>query len=224
MLLDRLFPKLGSYQDDLDCGEQMKDMAALVFPGFQTLDYFGPIEILGGFRDQIKVTTVAKGLEPVPSRHGQRIVPDRALSEKSDYDLLFILGGDSALELVKDPEVMDWIRDACDQAERVLAVCTGTVLLGIAGVLDGRRATTNKLDFTATIPLAPEVDWVKQARWVEDGKFFTSSGVSAGIDAALAVSASLFGADAAEEMAEGCEYTWHRDADDDPFAASAGLI
>lgn len=202
----------------------MRDMAALVFPGFQTLDYFGPIEILGGFRDKITVTTVAKTLDPVPSRHNQRIVPDRTLAEKSDYDLLFIPGGDSALELLEDEELMQWVRDASASAERVMAVCTGTILLGVTGVLDGRRATTNKLDFTATVPLAPGVNWVKQARWVEDGKFFTSSGVSAGIDMALAASASLFGVEAAEEMAEECEYTWHRDADIDPFAALAGLV
>ena len=77
---------------------------------------------------------------------------------------------------------------------------------------------TNKLDFKATVPLAPKVDRVAEARWVEDGRFFTSSGVSAGMDMALATAASLFGEEAAIEMAEGCEYTWHRDAASDPFA------
>jgi transcriptional regulator GlxA family with amidase domain len=94
----------------------------------------------------------------------------------------------------------------------------------MTGVLDGRRATTNKLDFTATVPLAPNVTWVKQARWVEDGKFFTSSGVSAGMDMALAAAASLFGLAKAEEMAEECEYTWHKDPNIDPFAHSSGLV
>ena len=202
----------------------MRDMAALVFPGFQTLDYFGPIEILGGFRDQIWVTTVAKTLEPVTRRHGQRVMPDRMISEKTDYDLLFIPGGDAAIEMIDDPEITQWIKDVSKSAERVMAVCTGTVLLGATGLLDGRRATTNKLDFNETVPLAPKVDWVKRARWVEDGKYFTSSGVSAGIDMALAAAASLFGLEAAEEMAEGCEYKWNRDANEDPFAKLAGLV
>ena len=202
----------------------MRTMAALVFPGFQTLDFFGPIEMLAGFFDEIALTTVATTTDPVVSRHGQRICVDRPISDQTDYDLLFIPGGDSALEAAKDDELMDWIRACSADAERVMAVCTGTVLLGITGILDGRRATTNKLDFTSTVHLAPRVEWVRQARWVQDGKFYTSSGVSAGMDMALAVAADLFGIDKAEEMAEGSEYNWHRDPTDDPFAKSAGLV
>lgn len=202
----------------------MRTMAALVFPGFQTLDFFGPIEMLGGFRDDIQVVTVAQTPDPVISRHGQRIVVDQTLDAKNDYDILFIPGGDSALDAAKDQAFLDWIRQAADNADRVMAVCTGTVLLGMTGALDDRKATTNKQDFNATVHMAPNVDWVKKARWVEDGKFFTSSGVSAGMDMALAVAANLFGRARAEEMAEGCEYTWHSDADWDPFAHSAGLV
>ena len=151
-------------------------MAALVFPGFQTLDFFGPIELLGGFRDHIDIVTVAKTAEPVESRHKQRIVVDRTLSDSTDYERLFIPGGDSALVAAQDASFMDWVHTTAEQADRVLAVCTGTILLGMTGVLDGKRATTNKLDFTSTVHLAPNVDWVRQARWVRDGKYYTSSG------------------------------------------------
>lgn len=202
----------------------MRTLAALVFPGFETLDYFGPMEMLGGFGKETEIITVAKGRDPVPSVHGQRIMIDKTTAEKNDYDLLFIPGGDSALNEAKDEELLQWIRETSANAERVMAVCTGTVLLGIAGVLDGRKATTNKLDFTRTVPLAPNVDWVKEARWVEDGKFFTSSGVSAGMDMALAVMADLFGMAMADRIAVGCEYEWHKDSSRDPFAKSAGLI
>jgi putative intracellular protease/amidase len=202
----------------------MRTLAALVFPGFETLDYFGPIQMLGGLGEKIEIITVAKGRDPVPSVHGQKIVADRTLAEKNDYDLLFIPGGDSALAESQDEVLTQWIREASANAERVMAVCTGTVLLGMTGVLDGRNATTNKLDFTKTVHLAPRVNWVKEARWVEDGKFFTSSGVSAGMDMALAVIADLYGIAAADEIAESCEYEWHKDASWDPFAKSAGLI
>ena len=105
-----------------------------------------------------------------------------------------------------------------------MAVCTGTVLLGMAGVLYGRRVTTNKMDFTSTIHLAPKIDWVKEVRWVEDGKLFTSSGVSAGMDMALAVMAGLFGLEIAERLTLGSEYEWHQDSTRDPFAKRAGLV
>lgn len=202
----------------------MKTVAAIVFPGFETLDYFGPIEMLGGFGNETEIITVAKHKDPVPSCHGQKIVVDKTISEKNDYDLLFVPGGDAALNEAKDEELLEWIRVASENAECVMGVCTGTVLLGIAGVLDGRKATTNKMDFTNTIRLAPNVEWIKEARWVEDGKYFTSSGVSAGIDMSLAVMAHLFGIEMAEKLALGCEYEWHQDAGRDPFAKLAGLV
>ena len=174
--------------------------------------------------DEIDVITVAQSSDPVPSVHGQRIMVDKTTTEKNDYDLLSIPGGDSALHEGTNKELLAWIRQASASAERVMAVCTGTVLLGMAGVLDGRKATTNKLDFTSTVHLAPNVDWVRQARWVEDGKFFTSSGVSAGIDMSLAVLADLYGRETAEKMAVSCEYDWHQDASWDPFAQLAGLV
>lgn len=202
----------------------MRTLAALVFPGFQTLDFFGPIEMLGDSNYDIEVITVANAAGPVPSRHNQNIIAETALSERTQYDLLLIPGGDTALEEAKNPAVLQWIRDVSENAERVMAVCTGTVLLGMTGLLDGRRATTNKLDFNETIHHAPKVNWVKEARWVEDGKFFTSSGVSAGMDMALAVLAGLYGVDKADETAIGSEYTWHKNAEDDPFAKLAGLV
>lgn len=202
----------------------MRKLAAFVFPGFETLDYFGPMEMLGGLGNETEIITVAKTNAPVPSVHGQQIVVDKTIDQKNDYDLLFIPGGDAALELAGDEPVMEWIREASAHAERVMAVCTGTVLLGMTGVLDGRRATTNKRDFLETVPLAPNVDWVRQARWVEDGKFFTSSGVSAGMDMALAVMADLYGMALADRIALGCEYEWHKDPERDPFAKLAGLV
>ena len=151
--------------------------------------------------------------------------PTRPSRTAATYDLLFIPGGDTALDAAKRPAVTDWITSRRqNQAELVMTVCTGSILLAATGLLDGRKATTNKLDFTQTVHLGPNVDWVRQARWVEDGKFFTSSGVSAGMDMSLAALAHLFGRQVADEMAEGTEYEWHDDASWDPFAKSAGLV
>lgn len=202
----------------------MISMAVFVFPGIQTLDLFGPIELIGGFRDKISLTMVAQSLDLVPTRHGQRILPDKTIGDGTDYDMLLVPGGDSALDVPKDEEAMKWLRTTSESCDYVMTVCTGSILLAITGVLDGKRATTNKQDFLGTVHHGPNVDWIKKARWVEDGKFFTSSGVSAGMDMSLAVAERLFGRGAAEWMAEGSEYEWHSDAEWDPFAAKAGLV
>ena len=203
----------------------MKTLAALVFPGFQTLDLYGPLEMLGDHEaGAVDIKIVAETLDPVPSYHGIRTVVDRTLGDGSAYDLILIPGGDSAPLDPPNEAVNAWIVEASAQAEYVMAVCTGTVLLATTGLLDGRRATTNKKDFTATVPFGPNVEWVPSARWVEDGKFLTSSGVCAGIDMSLAVMAKLFGHEAAEAIAVGTEYEWHQDPDRDPFARLAGLV
>ncbi|MEM7210042.1 MAG: DJ-1/PfpI family protein [Pseudomonadota bacterium] len=203
----------------------MKTLAALVFPGFQTLDLYGPIEMLGDHDEgSVDIKIVAETLEPVPSYHGNKTVVDRTLADSTDYDLVLIPGGDSAPVNPVNRAVNDWIIETSKNAEYVMAVCTGTILLATTGLLDGRRATTNKKDYTATIPFGPNVEWVPQARWVEDGKFFTSSGVSAGMDMSLAVMQKLFGELAASEIARGAEYEWHKDPSWDPFSKLAGLV
>ena len=202
----------------------MKSIGVFIFPGIQTLDLFGPIELLGGFFDQLSLTIIAQDLSPVVTRHGQKILPDRTIQDSSAYDVLLIPGGDSALDLRRQPETLDWLKRASDQAEYVLTVCTGSVLLAMTGALDGHRATTNKQDFKDTIHFGPDVHWVEKARWVQDGKFFTSSGVSAGMDMALGFAEHLFGKEAAEWMADGVEYEWHSDPDWDPFAMKSGLV
>ena len=158
----------------------MKKLAAYVFPGFQTLDFFGPIEMLGGLRDDIEITLVAENLDPVPNVNGHKILPEKTFADSHDYDLLFIPGGDSALVVAKNKAVSDWLIKTSANAELVMTVCTGSVLLATTGVLDGHRATTNKQDFIQTIPLGPKVDWVKKARWVEDGSYVRMKNISLG--------------------------------------------
>jgi transcriptional regulator GlxA family with amidase domain len=114
--------------------------------------------------------------------------------------------------------MLAWLRDRAKAAEITMSVCSGSALLAKAGLLDGRKATSNKQYFQLAEQNGPEVQWIKKARWVDDGDRVTSSGVSAGIDMALHVIARLYGKESAERLAKGTEYTWHRNADDDPFA------
>lgn len=116
-----------------------------------------------------------------------------------------------------------WLKQRAEAAAMVTSVCTGAGLLARAGLLDGRRATSNKRAFAWVRSQGPKVAWVAAARWVVDGKFWTSAGVSAGIDMALAIIAQQCGLEAAEKVALAMEYEWHRDSAWDPFAKIAGL-
>jgi transcriptional regulator GlxA family with amidase domain len=102
-------------------------------------------------------------------------------------------------------------------AEVTMSVCSGSAILAKAGLLDGRRATSNKQFFDLARAQSAAVTWVEQARWVEDGPFATSSGVSAGTDMALAVIAKIYGKQMAQEIADATEYEWQQDSTRDPF-------
>lgn len=199
-------------------------LAAFVFPGFQTLDLFGPLEILGDRSIDIDVSIVAETLEPVVSVHGHGLTVDASIHDGATYDYLLIPGGDAALVAAERADVTEWIAAASDNAQLTMTVCTGSILLAATGLLDGRRATTNKQDFRDTTPLRPQVNWVARARWVEDGAFFTSSGVSAGMDMTLAALERLYDRSTAENVALGTEYEWHDDPNWDPFAERSGLV
>ena len=133
-------------------------------------------------------------------------------------DLILVPGGMGTITELKNTALLDWLRPRADKAEIVMSVCSGSALLAKAGLLDGRRATSNKQYFQFAVDAGPNVQWVKRARWVDDGNRVTSSGVSAGIDMSLHVVERLFGTKTAETLAEATEYQWHRDADNDPFA------
>ena len=105
-----------------------------------------------------------------------------------------------------------------------MSVCSGSWILARAGLLDGRRATSNKVYFKMATQQSDRVQWIAEARWVEDGPIFTSSGVSAGMDMALAVIASIFGEDRATDVADAAEYIWNRNPDDDPFHSRLNML
>lgn len=202
----------------------MRRIGALIFPGFELLDVFGPMEMFGMLGQDFTLELVSEAGGPVASSAAISAQSDRTTGDGLDYDILFVPGGPGTRREVDNPALLDWIADASGRSELTLSVCTGSALLARAGVLDGHRATTNKAAFAWVAGQGPNVNWIKQARWVQDGTFFTSSGVSAGMDMALAVITYLLGRDVAEDVARKCEYTWHEDPDRDPFAAIHNLV
>jgi transcriptional regulator GlxA family with amidase domain len=201
-----------------------KTVGVLLFPDFELLDVFGPLEAFGQARDWFRVLTVAEQAGPVASAQGPRAVADHGFDDSPPLDILLVPGGMGTRRDVTNQRLLDWIGAQARRAELTTSVCTGAALLARAGVLDGRRATTNKRAFGWVTEQGPKVEWVRQARWVDDGNVVTSSGVSAGIDMALHLIGKVAGPAVRDEIATRMEYTWHDDAANDPFARVWGLV
>ncbi|NBU29364.1 MAG: DJ-1/PfpI family protein, partial [Caulobacteraceae bacterium] len=133
-------------------------------------------------------------------------------------DVMMVPGGAGTMAQLENPVLLEFLKRQDSQTEFTASVCTGSALLAKAGLLKGRRATTNKAYFSLATGQDASVRWMRRARWVEDGKFFTSSGVSAGTDMALGLVARIYGRDHARALARSLEYQWSEDADHDPFA------
>jgi transcriptional regulator GlxA family with amidase domain len=206
-------------------------VGAVLFPGFELLDVYGPLEMFGAlaFRagapaaGPVEISLLAERPGAVPSNQGPSSVADAALAGARALDILLVPGGWGTRREVANAPFVDELRRQCAAARFVASVCTGSALLARAGVLDGIRATTNKRAFGWVASQGPRVEWVAKARWVEDGRFFTSSGVSAGMDMALALIARIFGGETSRSIAQQAEYEWHQDSEWDPFAALNGL-
>lgn len=205
---------------------EMRTLGVVLFEGFELLDVFGPLEAWGMLANmgQCKVTMVAERSGAVTSAQGPKAIAEFGFDDCPHLDLILIPGGIGTRKEISNQALLDWLKARAEKAEVVSTVCTGTAILAHTGLLDGRRATTNKRAFKWVSEQSAKVNWIREARWVEDGKFATSSGVSAGIDMALALMARLYGAETAEKIAVAMEYEWHRDANWDPFAKIHGLV
>jgi transcriptional regulator GlxA family with amidase domain len=204
-----------------------KTVGVLLFEGFELLDVFGPLEAWGMHAEisgACGIVMAAEKAGALKSAQGPHAMADYALADCPPLDVILVPGGVGTRRQVNNVALMEWLRQRSAAAEVVSSVCTGAALLARAGLLDGRRATSNKFAFKWVTEQGPAVEWVRQARWVEDGKFATSSGVSAGIDMTLALIARLAGTEAADRIAIRMEYEWHRDPSWDPFAKIHGLV
>ena len=197
----------------------LRTLGAVLYERFELLDLYGPLEMFGALGEELRIATVAETKGPVASTPGVETVARFDFRDCPALDLLLVPGGIGTLAQLGNAALLGFLRERAPRAEVTMSVCTGSALLARAGLLDGRRATSNKMYFQLARSQGERVEWVTTARWVEDGPFATSSGVSAGTDMALAVIARLYGHERAEQIAIHTEYAWHRDADRDPFAA-----
>ncbi|MDP4335085.1 DJ-1/PfpI family protein [Curtobacterium sp. A7_M15] len=177
-------------------------IAFLLFPGLTQLDLTGPAQVLSRVPGA-RVEYVAATLDPVPSDCGLALVPTTTIADAGPADVLVVPGGDGAFDAMLDPTVIGFVRREAESATWVTSVCTGAFVVGAAGLLAGKRATTHwaSKPMLAAFGAQPVDD-----RIVDDGAVVTAAGVSAGIDMALWLAAELAGQPAAEAIQLQIEY------------------
>jgi transcriptional regulator GlxA family with amidase domain len=254
----------------------------LVFPHFQALDVFGPLDVFnnlammyknsttmylsvlsktmapvttgmtglpGSFEERIVPTTTfkeyLKGTRPIRNPdhhegpdcddgHGGHAIAKRAMrfgprqdhhgsmppankppAHLGDIEVLIIPGGGGTRSNMT--EEIAFVKEMYPKVKYIITICTGSTIVSRTGILDGRKATTNKFSWAWAVTQGPKVDWVPTARWVEDGNIWSSSGVSAGIDVAYAFVSRVYGEPVANYLAHTAEYNREMDAHHDPF-------
>lgn len=192
-------------------------LGAILYEGFELLDLFGPLEMFGNLKPRVQVVMVAETAGPVESYQGPKALAEYGFLDCPGLDLILVPGGLGTISGLKNRAMLEFLKMRVPAARVTMSVCSGSWLLAKAGLLDGRRATSNKLLFDVGREVSGKVQWETKARWVKDGSFVTSSGVSAGMDMALAVIADLFGKETAHQLAIGTEYQWQIDPRTDPF-------
>ncbi len=201
-------------------------LGVVLYPGWEPLDVFGPLEMFMNVgANRLRIHMLAEEAGPVPSSAGAypeslapKVIAETSLADAPKLDIILVPGGFGTLKALQSEPLLDWLRERSDEASYVTSVCSGSAILGKAGLLDGKEATGTKQLFAFVAAQGPKTEWQEEARWVEDGKFITSSGVSAGIDMSLALISKLFGEETAVGIANATEYEWHRDPDTDPFS------
>src|SRR5262245_40920381 len=164
-----------------------RKLGALFFDKFELLDIFGPLEMFGVLPAEFEIVTVGERTGPVASAQGPKAQIDVSFEDCPKLDVLLVPGGIGTRKEVENPRLLEFINTQHRSAEILASICTGAGLLARAGILDGRRATSNKRAWKWVVSQGPRVEWVAEARWVEDGNVVTAGGVAAGIDMSLAV-------------------------------------
>jgi len=190
-----------------------RNVGIFIFDEVEVLDFCGPFEVfsVAGKRNGLNpfnVYTVAKESGPIAARNALSINPHFSFADCPRPDILLIPGGAGTRQEMHKVEVLEWIRERSRETELLLSVCTGSLLLGKAGLLDGLTVTTHHRALAELEKAAPNSTIDSKRRFVDNGKIITSAGISAGIDMSLEVVAKLLGREQALETASYMEYDW----------------
>lgn len=191
-----------------------RSVGILIFPEVEVLDFCGPFEVFASARaagegDRLfDVTVVSETEEIVSCRGGLLVKPHEGFASGTKFDLIVVPGGYGTRTEKDNPSVLDWIRSQNETTEITASVCTGSLLLAAAGLIDDQPVTTHWAAFDELLGHFPQLQLKDDQRVIDNGHIVTSAGVSAGIDMALALVERLHGRLVAEETARGMEYEW----------------
>jgi transcriptional regulator GlxA family with amidase domain len=193
----------------------------LIFPNVEVLDFCGPYEVFSVTRlheerrreesSPFEVLLVAEGADPLAATGGLRVIPDATLETCPPLDILVVPGGWGTRQEISNQRVLTWIAERAKEVTTLTSVCTGAMLLGQAGLLDGRRATTHWRSLDWMRQSFPAVTVEDKLHVVEDSRVLTSAGISAGIDMALLVVVRYFGEAVGRATARHMEYSFPDD-------------
>lgn len=195
---------------------KIKRIGILLFNNFETLDVFGPVEIFGRLKDfyTIEFYSLEGGI--VSSTQNVKMLTEK-FPQNDSLDIFLIPGGLGTRKEVGHEALISKIKALSTSSTYTLTVCTGSALLAKTGQLNGRAATSNKRAYDWAVSQGDKVNWVRKARWTVDGKFYTSAGISAGMDMTLGFISDVHGIDLARKIAYEIEYTWQENKDVDNF-------
>lgn len=185
----------------------------LLFHEVEVLDFAGPFEVFsvtlgkGDTDKAFDVSIVAEKMEPIKARNGLTVFPDFDFEHAPQLDILIVPGGYGAEEIeIKNPVVINWIRETASTAKLTASVCTGAFLLAKSGLLDGKTATTHWMDIDRLEREFPRIKVVRGKKYIDEESIMTSGGISAGINMSLYIVRKLLGKEIAEKTAKRMEY------------------
>lgn len=197
---------------------EQKTVGILLFPEVEVLDFSGPYEVFSVVRlnesrrreepSPFRVLLVADTAEPVIAAGGMRVLPDCTMTACPPLDILVVPGGWGTRDQMQNSRLIDWIRQRAPKVKTLASVCTGSLLLGQAGLLDGKRATTHWAALGLLRERFPKITVEDSLHVVEEGNILTSAGISAGIDLALRLVARYCGEEVARNAARQMEYPY----------------
>ncbi|WP_335989655.1 DJ-1/PfpI family protein [Pseudoalteromonas sp. CH_XMU1449-3] len=182
-----------------------------IYDDAEVIDFSGPFEVFSTAKclanNDWQVSLIAKSDSPVLARGGYSVNPHYSFADCPLLDLLVVVGGDHTRELEK-AEVIAWLKNTATNTKRVASVCTGAFLLAKTGLLSGKNVTTHWQDQPELAAMFSDLNVIADTRWVTDGKFTSSGGISAGIDMSLALVAEFISYEHALLTAKQMEYQW----------------